>query len=99
MTKSEFAREMAALVAKSLTPNQRAALLWLPEDGSERRISEADSVARMETGMYGLASRAVIPGVNAVLAQRSNGFGLRSTARWKATPFGLKVRALLAGEG
>lgn len=75
-------REMAA----RLRPAERRALLWLPQDGSERRFAERSMLsALIRLRDHGLcATRLVVPGYEMV---------------WRATGLGLSLRAALPQEG
>lgn len=83
-------------VAANLTAPQRAALLWLPADGSER--AEDGSVR----SLWHLTTRKVCKGVEATLATHSNTTienGHWAPYRWRLTAFGARVREVIEAEG
>jgi len=73
-------------MAAQLRPAERHVLLWLPQDGSERRFAERSMLpALIRLRDRGLcATRLVVPGYETV---------------WRATGPGLALRAALLQEG
>ena len=91
MKPTELHRALVAHLAASLTDRQREALLWLPRDGSQ---VPADQRKR-ETPLYGIARKAVFPGVEAQLAQHRSELKLGAPTQWSITKLGLEVRSVL----
>lgn len=72
-------------MAAQLRPAERRVLLWLPQDGSERRFAERSMLSALirlrDRGLC--ATRVVVPGYETV---------------WRATGLGLALRAALQRE-
>ena len=83
-------------IARRLTPAQRRALLWLPEDGAPRHESELPARVR-PVSLFALAQKAIGQDIYAVLAQLSPRAELKWP--WRLTPLGQQVRAIVEREG
>lgn len=78
-----------AWIASRLTPAQRAALMWLPEDGGWRDdMGDYDGVLSIWPVRLEIDEDLSIEASLAVLA---------NSTKWSATPLGLRVRAVVAG--
>lgn len=90
-----------AAIASRLTERQRAALMWLPGDGSERT---EEKTPYLKSSLWHLRSRNISQDIAATLAmyrqeaRMLNGNWLPS--HWRLTPLGRRVRAVVeAGDG
>lgn len=81
-------------VAVLLSPTQRTALLWLPDDGSLR----ADAGNKHRMAMFYLTNKTIQQNIVATLAE-GRWININTTREWRATPLGLRVRkCLVEGE-
>jgi hypothetical protein len=89
-----------AAIARRLSPAQRKALLWLPEDGSERQHKKGDP---REVSFWAMGSlvwggpRGEAVTMEAHLCRRTGADTYNgrewAPAFWRLTPLGLSVRA------